>query len=273
MPYIVAVNNPLLYFTRRLIGNEFEIRLLAPADADPASWRPTVEDVLQLQGADLVLLNGAGYSYWLDEVSISSSKLVVTGEAAKKHWIPQEEQVTHSHGPGGEHAHGNYAFTTWMDLSLARLQAGSIAAALQQRWPAHKESVNKNLQQLDSELDALDRAYREQAKQLAGRDIIYSHPVYQYFKHRYRLPGQSLHWEPNAMPSDEQWQKLSRSIGESSLFIWEGEPNPVIATRMAALGLAFVVVDPAANRSEKDWLSVQRENLERLSIVVTEVLD
>jgi hypothetical protein len=36
---------------------------------------------------------------------------------------------------------------------------------------------------------------------------------------------------------------------------------------MASLGLEFVVLDPAANTSGKDWLAVQRENLARLSVV------
>ena len=58
--YIVVVNNPLLYFTQRLIGDAVEVRLLVPEAVDPATWQPTVADILQLQGANLVVLNGAG---------------------------------------------------------------------------------------------------------------------------------------------------------------------------------------------------------------------
>ena len=96
-------------------------------------------------------------------------------------------------------------------------------------------------------------------------ELIYSHPVYQYFERRYNLPGRSLHWEPNAMPDDEQWRTLQRSLNNASLFIWEAQPDPAIAARMTALGLAFAVVNPAANHGNKDWLLVQRENLQRLA--------
>ena len=76
-PYIVVVNNPLLYFTRRLIGDEVEARLLAPPATDPAMWQPTVSEALQLQGAELVLLNGAGYSGWLDKVHVQEFQCLV----------------------------------------------------------------------------------------------------------------------------------------------------------------------------------------------------
>lgn len=266
-PYIVVVNNPLLYFTQRLIANEADVRLLVSPGVDPAAWQPTALDVLQLQGAELLLLNGAGYSSWLDRVSISPRKIVITSDASKDRWLELPGQVTHSHGPGTEHAHGDYAVTTWMDMSLAGKQAEAIADALQKRWPQLADTVVLRLQGLIADIDALDQGYQAQARRLAGRNIIYSHPVYQYFERRYQLPGHSLHWEPDVMPSDEQWAELQEMLSAASLFIWEGDPDAAISARMAAQGLPFVVLDPAANTSAEDWLSVQQDNLTRLSNV------
>jgi zinc transport system substrate-binding protein len=266
-PYIVAVNSPLHYFARRLSGGAIEVRLPAPAGTDPAQWAPAVEDVLQLQGAELVLLNGAGYSHWPGKVTLSANKLVVTSEPARGQWIELEGQVTHSHGPEGEHAHGGYAFTTWMDMSLARVQAESIATALIKRWPEKRDQVSVNLAALLADIDALDAGYREQANRLTGRQIIYSHPVYQYFERHYHLPGKSLHWEPDIMPTEEQWQELERLRRENSLFVWEAEPEAAIVVRMTAMGLESVVIDPAANSVGQDWLSVQKANLQRLRAV------
>ena len=87
-PYLVAVNNPLEYFARRLVGERVVVRMPADPEGDPAGWRPAVEDVLVLQGAELVLLNGAGYSGWLDRVSLDARRLVVTSEGARERWIP-----------------------------------------------------------------------------------------------------------------------------------------------------------------------------------------
>ena len=264
-PYIVAVNNPLLYFARRLAGDEIEVRMLAPAEGDPAQWRPDVEDVLQLQGAELVLLNGAGYSPWLDKVSLASRKLVLTSGTDEQLWIPLEKQVTHSHGPQGEHAHGDYAFTTWLDMSLAQSQAQTVAEALVRKWPALRERVASELAQLLGDLQALDTAYRNWAESIAGRQVIYSHPVYQYFERRYELPGHSLHWEPHEMPAEAQWQALAAIVSGNAVFVWEAEPAPAISERLQQLGVEQVVLDPGANVGDVDWLAVQQNNIGQLN--------
>jgi len=263
-PYIVAVNNPLYYFADRLVGDRVEVRLPVPDEIDPAQWQPSVDELLQLQGAELVLLNGAGYSPWVANVSLASGRVVTTAEAARPSWIELEGQMTHSHGPEGDHAHGGYAFTTWMDMSLAKIQAKAAASSISSRWPQWSDDVSAKLNSLLADIDDLDRGYRAFATIAVGRQLIYSHPVYQYFERAYGLEGHSLHWEPDIMPSDSQWRKLSDGLGSRALFAWEGEPSIEITARMHALGLQFVVIDPGARRSEADWLSLQRANLSRL---------
>ncbi len=263
---VIAMNHPLLYFARRLSGGAMEAKLLAPLGTDPALWAPEVADVLMLQAADLVLLNGAGYEGWLDKVSISAGKLVDTSAGFRDRWIRVEDQVTHSHGPQGEHAHGDFAFTTWMDMSLARAQAEAVARALADLSPSLAGKIDSELTSLLADLDALDAGYREAAASLGDRKPVYSHPVYQYFERRYDLYGSSLHWEPDVMPSEAEWDGLVALAGSDSiLFVWEGEPVAEITTRMSALGIDSVVVEPGANRDARDWLRVQQENLDRLA--------
>ncbi len=263
-PYLVAVNNPLQYFAQRLLGVEPPVLLPVPAQGDPARWLPTVDDILQLQGAELVLLNGAGYSGWLDKTSLAPGRLVVTAEPARAQWIELENTVTHSHGPQGEHAHGGFAFTTWMDFALAAQQAQAVGNALVAHWPQREARIRADLESLLADLEALDQGFTAVAARLRGRQMIYSHPVYQYFERRYGLSGSSLHWEPDAMPTQSQWQALQRLARPGSLFVWEAPPQADIAERMDALGIDWVVLDPGANAGELDWLALQRRNLAAL---------
>ena len=263
---IITVNYPLYYFTQQLAADLATVILPVPVGSDPAQWNPQLEDILQMQQAELIILNGAGYSIWLDKVSLSPNRLINSSHDAKDQWITLDGQTTHSHGPGGEHSHGDYAFTTWMDLTLAKHQASAIARALIQRWPGQQQAITLRETRLLEALTELDQAYQQLAGDLAGKNLIYSHPVYQYFERRYQLAGESLHWEPGEMPSEKQWQDLEyRVAGKSdSLFIWEDKPSAEIVERMAGMGLASVVIRPAANASSKDWLSEQKANLKRL---------
>lgn len=260
--YVVAVNNPLAYFAERLAGDAIEVRMPAPGDVDPAIWQPDVEDILLLQGAQRILLNGAGYSPWLDKIAISRRTLVVSSERAD--WIALEDQVTHSHGPRGEHAHGGYAVTTWLDIELASSQAEAVAGALATLMPERAASIGAEMDRLRADLAALDQGFQRCARGLADRQLIYSHPVYQYFERRYELSGTSLHWEPDTMPTDVQWTALDQLLGANALFVWESEPADDIVAKMATMQLPHVVLNPAANRGEQDWLAEQQANLSRL---------
>ena len=263
---IITVNNPLFYFTQQLAADLAAVILPVPAEIDPAQWNPQLEDVLQMQQAELIILNGAGYSTWLDKVSLSPGKLVNSSLEARDQWIPLSGETTHSHGPGGANTHSGYAFTTWMDITLAKKQINAIAQALKQRWPDQQQAIAQREMQLLEALASLDAGYQHQAKRMAGKLLIYSHPVYQYFEHRYQLAGHSLHWEPGVMPGTKQWMNLENLLAGKSnaLFVWEDEPSAEIAERMSRMGLTSVVIRPAANTSGLDWLSEQQANLKRL---------
>lgn len=263
---IVAVNNPLFYFTQYLAGDLATVTLPVPAGVDPERWQPLVNDILKLQQADLIVLNGAGYSNWLNKVALPSTKLVHTSAAFQSQLIQLGKEATHSHGPKGEHSHSGYAFTTWMDMTLAEQQASAIANALVKQWPGQQQEIRKREKELREKLTNLDKEYQKQARRLATNTIIYSHPVYPYFQHRYQLPGHSMHWEPHEMPSEEEWQKLNRlaSSNKKVLFVWEDFPNESIAKRLSEMGIESIVIRPAAGRSEASWLSVHESNLKQL---------
>lgn len=261
---IMTVNNPLYYFSQQLAGDFADIILPAPAGGDPAGWHPAIEDILSIQKADLIVLNSPGYSSWLDKVSLSTSVLLDSSHSITSHLIELTEETTHSHGPGGEHSHSGFAITTWMDMDLATQQVIAIADSLVHHWPAQQEAVTHRKMLLLTELEKLDVAYQLQSQKLADRDLIFSHPVYQYFKERYHLTGLDLHWEADEMPTAKQWHALEVSLTDKSLFIWEDTPSESIAEKMQSMGLDYIVIKPAANRTEKSWLEEQQANVQNI---------
>jgi zinc transport system substrate-binding protein len=135
-PTVFVVNYPLEFFANRIGGTVLDVVFPAIA-GDPAMWEPTAEQVSRFQSADMILLNGAGYAAWASKVSLPSARMVDTGKSISDSFIPLNDAVTHSHGPGGEHEHGGLAFTIWLDPELAIEQAGAILDAFVRRWPGH----------------------------------------------------------------------------------------------------------------------------------------
>ena len=264
---IYTVNYPLAYFAERIAGDLGEVTFPAPPDEDPAFWMPDAETIANYQSADLILLNGADYAKWTAKVSLPRSRIVDTSRAFKDAYIRVADDVSHSHGPGGEHSHAGVAFTTWLDLDQAAQQAQAVAQAVTRKRPDAKEQIDRNLQSLRRDLLQLDARIAEATATDAERPLLASHPVYQYLARRCGLSLRSVMWEPGEVPSESQWQELEGILRDhpAEWMLWEGKPAEETAARLRALGVDSLVFNPAANRpSAGDFLNVMTENARSL---------
>lgn len=269
---VYTVNYPLQYFAERIGGDLVEAVLPAPQGTDPAYWRPTPEQIVAYQNADLILLNGAGFAKWLTLASLPLSKQVDTSASFKDRYIELEEGPVHSHGPEGEHSHKGFAFTTWLDPTLAIEQARAILEALSTERPEHRELLESRFRSLEADLQALDVELADVASALQGRFVLFSHPVYQYLVRRYDLDAASVHFEPGQLPTIQQWKQLDELLARkpSQWMVWEDEPLPEIATMLKERNVGIAVFQPCANvPTEGDYLRVMQDNVRHLRRLVS----
>ncbi len=267
---IYVVNYPLQYFSERIGGEHVDVRLPAPGDVDPAFWLPEPDDIVAYQKADLIVLNGAAYAKWVPRATLRDKALVDTSSLFSDELITIETAVTHTHGPQGDHSHGDMAFTTWLDPMLALRQASAIRDALIALRPEQEEVFSESYQSLLNDLVGLHEQTKQIAKGVNDQPLLFSHPVYQYFIRRYELNGVELHWEPDTMPTDAMWRDLEMLLAEHPAvwMIWEAEPEADIVTRLDELGVRSIVIDPVGNVPESgDYLTVMRENSDNLNAI------
>ncbi|MGF1522758.1 MAG: metal ABC transporter substrate-binding protein [Leptolyngbyaceae cyanobacterium] len=272
---VYVANYPLQYFAERIGGDTIQAELPVPGDIDPAFWEPTADELAQLQEADLIILNGATYEKWLETASLPQAKTVDTAEPFSDRWISIKETVTHQHGPEGEHSHEGTAFTTWVDPMLAIEQATVIRDRLSAEFPEQADVFAANFEELEADLVAIDEQIETiiTASPQQTQPLIASHPVYDYFAERYGLNLQSVLWEPESFPEEDQWAELEAMLAEhpAEWMIWEGEPLPESVERLQELGIESVVVDPAGNVPETgDFLAVMQANVDNLQSVFAE---
>lgn len=267
---VYTTNYPLAYFAERIGGEQVEVVLPAPADVDPAYWAPEAEVIADYQQADLILLNGAGYEKWIERASLPASKVVDTSVGMASSYIPLDEGVVHTHGPEGEHSHKGWAFTTWLDPMIAIAQAQAVQEALSELRPEAAEDFRVAFEGLQADLLVLDAQLGNVAADIADRPILFSHPVYQYLDEHLGLNGESVHWEPGEMPTEEMWGVLETLVKShpAELMVWEGEPQEAVKSRLVGMGIQSVVYDPCGNAPEVgDYGSVMLENLANLQAV------
>jgi len=265
---VYVVNYPLQYFSERIGGEHVRVTFPASANVDPAFWEPSVDQIVTYQQADLILLNGASYAKWVRRASLPESRLADTSAGFADRYISLEDQATHSHGAGGEHQHGDVAFTTWLDPQQAIEQAAAIRDALVRQRPDAEAAFRQGFASVQKDLWELDKQFAAAFARYEGRPLLFSHPVYQYLIRRYAIEGYELHWEPDSMPNPEEWRAFDELLKEfpAGSMVWEAMPRPEIIAALDQRGVEALVFETVANRPrDGDYLRVMRDNLARLS--------
>ena len=264
---VYTVNYPLHYFTERIGGNKVNAIFPAPANLDPAFWKPDEATVREYQKADLIILNGAGYAKWTQKVSLPMMRMVDSSAVFSNNLITIDTNLTHSHGPGGDHSHSGTAFTTWLDFSLAALQAEAIYKALSRKLPVAKAIFAQNYEMLKKDLLEFDAAMKAISGHKPGLPLLGSHPIYQYMARRYNLNMKMVMWEPDDDPGAAQWEYLQGLVQEhkTTWMIWEAEPLQKSSATLKGMGIHSQVFDPCFNRPETgDFLSVMQQNVKNM---------
>lgn len=264
---VYTVNYPLSYFTGRMAPADMRVVFPVPEGIDPAFWKPSADAVRELQRASLILLNGAGYANWARYATLPRGRIVVTADGCRDEYLRIERSLRHQHGPEGEHAHSDLAFTTWLDLRLAVCQAGHIRDALIERLPEAKDGVSTGFEALERDLLELDERLRVVGKALDGKPLLASHPVYQYLAEAYGLSIRSLHLEPDQNLNDDDWKEVDSMLKQdrAKFMLWEAAPLEASEAGLLERGVTPIVFDPAGRTpSEGDFLSVMKANVARL---------
>ncbi len=269
----VTSNYPMYFYASRIAAGVAGAPAIAfpDIDGDPALWTPSAEQILLLQSADVVILNGAGAEPWLNLITLDPRRLVDTSANIADRLIQLEGSVVHQHGPEGEHSHEGTAFTTWLNPRLAVAQAEAVTSAFIELTPRGEAQLRDNMATLEQELTTLDARLAEVFAKLDGRPVLFSHPVYQYLQRRYRINGESVHWEPDQEPTTSAWIAMQQMLAShpATIMIWEDEPSVSTAQRLSDAGIISVPFRPVANRPDQgDYFSRMRENADRLESIL-----
>lgn len=271
LPRVFVPNPAIESMVEALAGDGDLVRIHAPwkaaylaSGSDPAYWKPTADQIREIQSCDLIFLNGAGYEPWAEQAALPRAKTVDTTRHLKPKLIVEQGE-THSHGPEGEHSHSGFASSTWLSPELAKEQLAMVAGRLYELtdrvYPANEIYADR-IKLLDASAADLRAVQALQPKLLA------SHPVYQYLAAASGIAIDSMHWEPGQMPDEKEWTKfrLTRLSHPkpTAWMLWEGEPGTEIRARLLAEGVEPFVFPLFPATAEGDFLQGYADTVAKL---------
>lgn len=192
---VVASFYPLYEFASKIIGDRGEVSTLIPAGVEPHDWEPTAEDISRGRAADVLIINGAGFERWVND--LEARFVVNTSEGIEFNHEEGENEAgaADEHGHEGENTGegGNRVNPhIWLDPTFAKHQANKIRDAMTRSDPANADYYNQNADRLIAELDSLDASIRTELGSCDKLDFIAFHDAFVHFSERYGLRQHSI---------------------------------------------------------------------------------
>ncbi|EGP4801697.1 zinc ABC transporter substrate-binding protein [Enterococcus faecium] len=273
---IVTTFYPIYDFTKEIVGDEGNVKLLIPAGTEPHDFEPSAKERAEISDADVFVYNSSDMEFFVDSLKDSvDSKQTLMIEAAKEiDRLESQEADEHEESEEGhDHAH-EYDPHVWLDPVLAIKEVRTIAGELGEKYPDKKEIFTKNADAYIKKLEALDQKYSEELKNATNRTFVTQHAAFAYLANQYNLEQVAISGvSPDQEPTPSRLAELKEFVKKNNIkviYFEENASSKVAETLSNETGVKLEVLNPLESltneqiKAGENYISVMEKNLEAL---------
>ncbi len=273
---IVTTFYPIYDFTKEIVGDEGNVKLLIPAGTEPHDFEPSAKERAEISDADVFVYNSSDMEFFVDSLKDSvDSKQTLMIEAAKgiDRLESQEADEHEESEEGHDHAH-EYDPHVWLDPVLAIKEVRTIAGELGGKYPDKKEIFTKNADAYIKKLEALDQKYSEELKNATNRTFVTQHAAFAYLANQYNLEQVAISGvSPDQEPTPSRLAELKEFVKKNNIkviYFEENASSKVAETLSNETGVKLEVLNPLESltneqiKAGENYISVMEKNLEAL---------
>ncbi len=223
-PSVVASFYPLAFFASEVGGDWVTVINLTPAGSEPHAFEPRPKDVTTVSQAALIMVNGAGFDGWLEDLAAENAPSATLVRAA--------EGVDLLPGAARQEPDPHL----WLDPVRAQSVVNAISEALSAVDPNHANDYQVNAETLNDSLAELDNRFRTGLASCQRSTIVTSHDAFTYFADRYGLTVRSITGiSPEDEPGPQALADLITAVGEEGVttVFFETTVSPALAETVA----------------------------------------
>lgn len=282
---IIASIHPYELILRQLTeGMDINIKSLYPANASPHTYSPVPEDLISIEKAEIIFINGLELEmqfhktlHQVDEKIYTLSDIFPANSLIREsesnshdqshnhnhsHSHDHKHDVNHEHCGNCGHQHGEYNPHIWTDPEYIVSIARFIAKTLIENNLVEEQKVLNNLRTLEAEIQIVDSKIRQARKNVTNPAIIYFHDAFAYFNRRYSIETAALIQPfPGREAGLAELAKLKSIINEFDVksIVTEPQLNPKSAEIIAKeFNLKIITLDPIGHtlnvKTIAEWL-------------------
>ena len=246
---VLAVESFLADIAQNVAGDRVKIESLMPNGVDPHGFEPTPTDVAKITDSQVLIVNGAGFEAFLDELlknagvpSTGGQRTVIEAAAGLSARQPRAGEIVDPDHAGDPHF--------WLDPNNVIKYVENIRDGLIAADPGGRDTYTQNAEDYTAQLRALDEEIRNMVAVIPPerRQLVTNHESFGYFADRYGfqiigtvVPSVST----GSAPSAQQLARLIdriKATGATAIFLETGT-NPQLAEQVAQETGSKVVTD------------------------------
>ena len=265
---VVASFYPVFEAARRVGGDRTQVTNLTPAGAEPHDLELSPRQVDKILDAAVVLYMGRGFQPAVEDAAKSRHSGVTVDLLGALAGQRKLRELSSGAGEKGTDPH------VWLDPVLMSDVVDEVRKALARADPAGAPTYQRNADRYRSEIEALDRRFRDGLGDCARRVIVTSHAAFGYVAARYGLVQESIAGlSPEAEPDPKRLAELAdlvRREGVTTIFTEELVSPRVADTLAREAGVLTAVLNPLESLTSQeiarreDYVSVMEKNLATL---------
>lgn len=184
---IAATTLPVWDFTSRLCqGTPLAVtRLVTEQVSCLHDYSLNVRQVKAAEAAQVVVISGAGLEDFLDDLLLDVPTIDASQGISLLHSDEAHEEEEHHHEEDGHHHEEDPHI--WLSPENAQAMAQNICDGLSRQYPDYEDTFQANLEDLLSQLEALQIYGEEQLSGLQCRELIPFHDGFSYFAQAFHL--------------------------------------------------------------------------------------
>ena len=265
---IAATTLPVYDFTCRITaGSGLTVeRLITEEVSCLHDYTLTVGQMKAIEGADVVILSGAGLEEFLGDALDSAHSVIDSSENIPLleggHHHHHEEDATEEEDHH-DHEHDPHL---WLSPAHAAMQAGNICAGLSGEYPEFAELFEANLALLLADLQKLEEHGRQQLSGLASREILTFHDGFAYLADAFGIEiVEAIEEESGAEASAKELIHLIEEVRHhdiSAIFVEANGSGSAASIIAAETGAALGTLSMAM--SGDGYFTAMYENIDSL---------
>jgi len=236
---VIAAETFLADIAQNVAGDRVTIEPLMPIGVDPHGFEPTPTDVAKITDSQLLIVSGAGFEAFLDELlkNVGGQRVIIEAAAGLTRREPKEGEHAEEHEADHEHE-GDPHF--WLDPNNVIKYVENIRDGLSQADPEGAVTYKANAEAYIAKLKELDRWIADRVKEVpeADRKLVTNHESFGYFADRYGfqisgtvMPSVSTGSAPSAQQLAQLIDRI-KATGARAIFLETGT-NPQLAEQVA----------------------------------------